>query len=93
MYGVLSDSTGAIWLSTNRGLSRFSPGLGTFQNYDQSDGLQGEDFNTPWPVDGGAGGTEDRCVVLKLYGLTDVGGVVVIDVRKSDVLRDHPSRN
>jgi hypothetical protein len=55
--------------------------------------FQGGDFNNPWPVDGGAGGTEDRCVVLKLYGLTDVGGIVVIDVRKSDVLRDHPARN
>jgi hypothetical protein len=32
-------------------------------------------------------------VVLKLYGTTDSGGVVVVDVRKNDVLRDHPSRN
>jgi len=55
--------------------------------------FQGGDFTNPWPADGGAGGTEDRCVVLKLYGTTDVGGVVVIDVRKSDVLRDHPARN
>ena len=55
--------------------------------------FQGGDFNNPWPEDGGAGGTEDRCVVLKLYGTTDIGGVVVIDVRKSDLLRDHPSRN
>ena len=51
------------------------------------------DFNDPWPADGGVGGTEDRCVVLKLYGTTDVGGVVVIDVRKSDILRDHPARS
>jgi len=55
--------------------------------------FQGGDFNSPWPEDGGAGGTEDRCVVLKLYGTTDAGGVVVINVRKSDILRDHPSRN
>jgi len=54
---------------------------------------QGEDFNNPWPADGGAGGTEDRCVVLKLYGTTSAGGVVVVNVRKSDVLREHPSRN
>jgi hypothetical protein len=46
----------------------------------------------PWPVDGGAGGNEDRCVVLKLFGVTDTGGVVVIDVRKSDILRHHPDR-
>ena len=55
--------------------------------------FQGGDTNSPWPADGGAGGSEDRCVVLKLYGTTDVGGVVVIDVRKSDILRDHASRN
>ena len=55
--------------------------------------FQGGQFGDPWPADGGAGGTEDRCVVLKLYGTTDAGGVVVIDVRKSDILRDHPFRN
>jgi hypothetical protein len=55
--------------------------------------FQGGDFNNLWPADGGAGGTKDRCVVLKLYGTTDSGGVVVVDVRKNDVLRDHPSRN
>ena len=55
--------------------------------------FQGGDPDSPWPADGGAGGSEDRCVVLKLYGTTDVGGVVVIDLRKSDVLRDHASRN
>jgi len=46
----------------------------------------------PWPVDGGAGGNEDRCIILKLYGVTDTGGVLVLDVRKSDILRRHPSR-
>lgn len=54
--------------------------------------FQGGDFLSPWPVDGGAGGTEDRCVVVKLYGTTSAGGVVVIDVRKSDILRNHPAR-
>lgn len=53
---------------------------------------QSDDFLNPWPEDGGAGGTEDRCVVLKLYGTTSAGGLVVIDVRKSDILRDHPAR-
>ncbi|MEQ9401764.1 MAG: hypothetical protein RJQ04_21540 [Longimicrobiales bacterium] len=54
--------------------------------------FQGGQFLDPWPEDGGAGGSEDRCVVLKLYGTTSAGGVVVIDVRKSDILRNHPSR-
>ena len=51
----------------------------------------GGDFRNPHPATGGP--TEDRCVVLKLFGVTDQGGVVVIDVRKSDILRNHPSRN
>jgi hypothetical protein len=49
------------------------------------------DFNTPWPADG-ATPTEDRCIVLKLFGVTDSGGVVVVNVRKSDILRNHPAR-
>ena len=51
----------------------------------------GGNFNTPHPAAGGP--TEDACIVVKLIGITDVGGVVVIDVRKSDVLSFHPSRN
>ena len=31
--------------------------------------------------------------MVKLVVITDMGGVVVVDVRKSDVLRFHPSRN
>ncbi|MBT3327512.1 MAG: hypothetical protein HN396_14855 [Gemmatimonadales bacterium] len=55
--------------------------------------FQNGNFADPWPIDGGAGGTEDRCVVLKLYGTTEATGVVVINVRKSDILREHPTRN
>jgi len=53
--------------------------------------FQGGDFNAPHPASGGP--TEDACVVVKLVGITDVGGAVVVDVRKSDILRLHPSRN
>jgi hypothetical protein len=44
----------------------------------------------PYPELGGP--TEDLCVVLKLYAVTTGGGVVVVDVRKGDILRNHPSR-
>lgn len=47
------------------------------------------DFNSPI---GPNGITEDRCVVVKLFGTTSSGGVVVVDVRKADVLREHPER-
>ena len=51
----------------------------------------GGNFAAPHPPIGPP--TEDACIVVKLIGITDAGGVVVIDVRKSDVLRFHPSRN
>ena len=51
----------------------------------------GGNFFTPHPAIGGP--TEDACIVVKLVVTTDGGGVVVVDVRKSDVLRLHPLRN
>ncbi|NJD19986.1 MAG: hypothetical protein FIA95_11990 [Gemmatimonadetes bacterium] len=49
----------------------------------------GGSFNNPIAPDGIS---EDGCVVMKLFATTSGGGVVVIDVRKSDVLREHPAR-
>jgi len=51
----------------------------------------GGNFNAPHPAAGGP--TEDSCIVVKLIAITDVGGVVVLDVRKGDILRLHPSRS
>ena len=51
--------------------------------------FEGGDFDKPYPPDGA---TDDRCIVVKLFGVTDTGGVVVVDVRKADILRDHPAR-
>ncbi len=50
----------------------------------------GGNFESPHPADGPS---EDNCIVQKLFGATNSGGVVVIDVRKSDILRNHPSRS
>lgn len=50
---------------------------------------EGGNFNAPIAPDGV---TQDRCVVMKLFAPTSGGGVVVIDVRKADVLREHPAR-
>ena len=46
VYGVLADTTGALWVSTNKGLSRFDPATGRFRNYDANDGLQSNEFNS-----------------------------------------------
>jgi signal transduction histidine kinase/streptogramin lyase len=45
IYGILADPNGALWLSTNKGLSKFDPKAKTFRNYDTRDGLQGDQFN------------------------------------------------
>jgi len=49
----------------------------------------GRDFNLPLPENGAS---EDGCIVVKLFGTTSSGGVVVIPVTKADILRNHPQR-
>jgi signal transduction histidine kinase/ligand-binding sensor domain-containing protein/DNA-binding response OmpR family regulator len=46
VYGILPDSSGRLWLSTNKGLSRFDPTTRRFRNYDADDGLQSNEFNS-----------------------------------------------
>ncbi|OQB23010.1 MAG: Diguanylate cyclase DosC [candidate division BRC1 bacterium ADurb.Bin183] len=46
VYGVHEDAEGILWLSTNKGVSKFNPGIMLFRNYDTSDGLQSNEFNT-----------------------------------------------
>ncbi len=46
VYCIQEDTAGRLWLSTNNGLSQFDPGTRAFKNYDSSDGLQSNEFNT-----------------------------------------------
>lgn len=55
IYSILPDSKNNFWLSTNNGISKFTPNefqnittqnyAALFRNYDQSDGLQSNEFN------------------------------------------------
>jgi serine phosphatase RsbU (regulator of sigma subunit) len=45
IYAVLCDDKGRIWMSSNRGISRYDPVSGSVANYDVSDGLQSMEFN------------------------------------------------
>ncbi|KAA3617505.1 MAG: hybrid sensor histidine kinase/response regulator [Calditrichaeota bacterium] len=45
VYGIIEDDNGKLWLSTNRGLSRFDPQSKVFRNFDLDDGLQNMEFN------------------------------------------------
>ena len=43
--GILSDEEGHLWISTQKGITRFDPKLKTFKNYDTRDGLQSDIFH------------------------------------------------
>ncbi len=45
VYAVLADGSGHLWLSTNRGLSRFDVVKEEFKNFTAADGLQSDEFN------------------------------------------------
>jgi hypothetical protein len=50
---------------------------------------EGGAFQSPIAPDGI---TSDDCVVAKVFAVTSAGGVVVVPVRKADILRNHPAR-
>lgn len=43
--GIIEDTAGNLWLSTNQGICKFDPVKKTFRKYDASDGLQGNEFS------------------------------------------------
>ncbi|RMG72892.1 MAG: hypothetical protein D6722_04550, partial [Bacteroidetes bacterium] len=45
VYAIIPDEQGRLWLSTQKGLSRFDPTTGQFRNYDARDGLADDEFN------------------------------------------------
>jgi signal transduction histidine kinase/CheY-like chemotaxis protein len=44
VFGLLEDAKGMLWVSTNRGLSRFDPYAKEFTNFGVQDGLQSYEF-------------------------------------------------
>ena len=44
IYAGVEDQKGNIWVSTNKGISKFDPKTKTINNYSVEDGLQGVDF-------------------------------------------------
>lgn len=46
IYSIQGDEAGKIWVSTNKGISKFDPDSERFFNFNQNDGLQGEEYNS-----------------------------------------------
>jgi signal transduction histidine kinase/DNA-binding response OmpR family regulator/streptogramin lyase len=46
VYGVLVGNDRNLWMSTNRGIARLNPQTLAFTNFNRSDGLQDDEFNT-----------------------------------------------
>jgi signal transduction histidine kinase/ligand-binding sensor domain-containing protein/DNA-binding response OmpR family regulator len=45
IYKIIEDDAGKLWVSTNKGISRFDPETSTFKNYTSDNGLQESAFN------------------------------------------------
>ncbi len=45
IYGLLEDDLGRLWLSSNRGISRFNLKTFDLRHYDRRNGLSGDEFN------------------------------------------------
>lgn len=45
IYGILNDTLGNIWMSTNKGLASYHKRTGRIRTYTKSDGLFGDEFN------------------------------------------------
>jgi|GEM_PF-700254 len=45
IYGILCDDHGNLWMSSNKGITRFHPQTENFKNFNLHKGLQGYEFN------------------------------------------------
>lgn len=44
IQGILEDNNGSLWISTNNGLVKLNPEIGSFKRFTDADGLQGLEF-------------------------------------------------
>lgn len=45
VFGIIEDKDGYLWFSTQKGISRFDPGSGKMESYNENDGLISSSFN------------------------------------------------
>ena len=77
VYAMLPDQSGRLWLSSNRGLTRFDPESGQMRHYGRRDGLQQYEFN-------------GRVADIGPSGQFYFGGVDGFNVFRPEAIVDHP---
>lgn len=75
--GILEDISGNLWLSTNKGISKFNPLTSEFRNYYSSDGLQSNEFN-------------ERSYHKSCDGTMYFGGINGVSYFKPGEIKDNP---
>jgi signal transduction histidine kinase/ligand-binding sensor domain-containing protein/DNA-binding response OmpR family regulator len=77
IYGIIEDSHGNLWLSTNNGLCLFDPRTNRCKNYYASDGLQSNEFHA-------------NAFYKDKHGYMYVGGVNGLTSFNPDSIHDNP---
>lgn len=77
LFCALPDNSGNLWFSSAKGLIKFNPETETYTNYDKSDGVQDEEFNS-------------ECYCRTEDGMLVFGGVNGINWFYPDSLKTNP---
>lgn len=77
VYGILPDDEGNLWMSSNKGIIRYTPATGAIRNFTEADGMQSDEFNT-------------HAYAKGPNGELLFGGINGLNVFHPDDLRDNP---
>ena len=90
-YAILASPDGTLWFSTNQGLVHYDPFREEYTNYDERDGLQGNEFNVGASYQNASGeiflgGSNGLNIFqpLKIYKDTYVSPVAVLAIRSGN---------
>ncbi|MCP4147190.1 MAG: hypothetical protein GY757_05515 [bacterium] len=78
IYGILEDSSGFLWLTTEKGLAKFDPKTNLSRNYDVTDGLQSDEF------------MQGAFYKSPLTGEMFIGGINGFNIFNPDTFKENP---
>ncbi|MEM6699107.1 MAG: two-component regulator propeller domain-containing protein, partial [Bacteroidota bacterium] len=77
IYGILNDEEGNLWMSSNKGIIRYTPETGVIRNFTAADGMQSNEFNT-------------YAFGKSLNGELLFGGIAGLNIFHPNDLKDNP---